>query len=259
MRELKALDAGVYDVSCLVKGLVGQDGCFPRDDEVVAHHTGGDGMSHSLPLLSAVMLSASWTHDVNSNSAKRVFQSTRVEEFAAFSKTLSLEGDFAWYSSSCREMHPAGSTAMKSASIPRVLTIAGSDSGGGAGIQADMKACTNLGVFSASAVTAVTVQNTHGVHAIHAVPVNVIRDQIACVLDDIGADVVKVRSVCVVGFCQLRSYHIVRARRPGCFSTKRSSSLLPSRFKRRRLFSSSIQSWLRRVEIACSKTRPTTS
>jgi hypothetical protein len=203
MRELKVLDAGVYDVSCLIKRIAGQNGDFPCA-EVIAHHRGGGGMDHSLPLLSAVMLSASWAHGVDSNSAMRVFQAIQVEEFAAFSKALSLEGDFSWYSSSCRDMQPDGSTAMKSASIPRVLTIAGSDSGGGAGIQADMKACTNLGVFSASAVTAVTVQNTHGVHAIHAVPVNVIRDQIACVLDDIGADVVKVRSVCVVEFCQPR-------------------------------------------------------
>lgn len=74
----------------------------------------------------------------------------------------------------------------------RVLIVAGSDSGGGAGIQADMKACTNLGVFSSMAITAVTAQNTHGVHAIHSIPPREVVAQMVCVLDDIGADVVKV-------------------------------------------------------------------
>lgn len=76
--------------------------------------------------------------------------------------------------------------------IPRVLIIAGSDSGGGAGIQADIKAVTMLGGYAATAVTAVTVQNTLGVTGIHAVPPDLVRAQIAAVLDDIGADCVKI-------------------------------------------------------------------
>lgn len=74
---------------------------------------------------------------------------------------------------------------------PRVLVIAGSDSGGGAGVQADIKACAAFGVYAATAITAVTVQDTRAVHAVHAVPPGVVADQVHVVLDDIGADVVK--------------------------------------------------------------------
>ncbi|MBQ1656839.1 MAG: bifunctional hydroxymethylpyrimidine kinase/phosphomethylpyrimidine kinase [Bacteroidales bacterium] len=74
----------------------------------------------------------------------------------------------------------------------RVLTIAGSDSGGGAGIQADIKAISATGSYAASAITAVTVQNTLGVEAVHPVPVDIIAAQIRCVLSDIGADAIKI-------------------------------------------------------------------
>ncbi len=73
----------------------------------------------------------------------------------------------------------------------RVLIIAGSDSGGGAGIQADIKAITMMGGFAMTAVTAITVQNTLGVHDVHPIPTKTIKDQIKCVLDDIGADSIK--------------------------------------------------------------------
>ncbi len=73
----------------------------------------------------------------------------------------------------------------------RVLSIAGSDSGGGAGIQADIKTITALGGYAATAITAITAQNTLGVRAIHAVPVSIIRSQIDAVLEDIGADCIK--------------------------------------------------------------------
>ncbi len=72
------------------------------------------------------------------------------------------------------------------------LTIAGSDSGGGAGIQADLKTFSALGVFGTSAVTAVTAQNTLGVTGIAPVPDDLITAQIKAVLDDIGADAVKI-------------------------------------------------------------------
>ena len=74
----------------------------------------------------------------------------------------------------------------------RVLTIAGSDSGGGAGIQADLKTFAALGCYGMSAITALTAQNTVGVQAIHAVPPAFLRQQIDAVLDDIGADAVKI-------------------------------------------------------------------
>jgi hydroxymethylpyrimidine/phosphomethylpyrimidine kinase len=73
----------------------------------------------------------------------------------------------------------------------RVLIIAGSDSGGGAGIQADIKTVTILGGHAATAITAVTVQNTLGVFGVHAIPLQVIEAQARAVLDDIGTDVIK--------------------------------------------------------------------
>jgi hydroxymethylpyrimidine/phosphomethylpyrimidine kinase len=74
----------------------------------------------------------------------------------------------------------------------RVLVIAGSDSGGGAGIQADIKTITALGAFAATAITALTAQNTLGVHGVLPVPPDFIRQQIEVVLTDIGADVIKI-------------------------------------------------------------------
>jgi len=73
----------------------------------------------------------------------------------------------------------------------RVLILAGSDSGGGAGIQADIKAVTMLGGFAATAITAVTIQNTLGVHGVYPMPIDVIEAQAKAVLDDIGADALK--------------------------------------------------------------------
>jgi hydroxymethylpyrimidine/phosphomethylpyrimidine kinase len=74
----------------------------------------------------------------------------------------------------------------------RVLVIAGSDSGGGAGIQADIKTITALGAFAATAITALTAQNTLGVHGVMAIPPAFIRQQIEVVVTDIGADVIKI-------------------------------------------------------------------
>lgn len=73
----------------------------------------------------------------------------------------------------------------------RVLIIAGSDSGGGAGIQADIKAVTMLGGYAATAITAITVQNTLGVHGVFPLPLDLIEAQARAVLDDIGADAIK--------------------------------------------------------------------
>ncbi len=73
----------------------------------------------------------------------------------------------------------------------RVLAIAGSDSGGGAGIQADIKTISALGGYAATAITALTAQNTHGVFGVHPVPPDFIGRQIELVLEDIGADAIK--------------------------------------------------------------------
>ncbi|ALJ07022.1 phosphomethylpyrimidine kinase [Brevundimonas sp. DS20] len=73
----------------------------------------------------------------------------------------------------------------------RVLILAGSDSGGGAGVQADIKAVTMMGGFAATAITAITVQNTLGVHGVHPLPLELIAAQARAVLEDIGTDAVK--------------------------------------------------------------------
>ena len=75
--------------------------------------------------------------------------------------------------------------------VPRAMTIAGSDSGGGAGIQADLKTFAALGVYGTSVVTAVTAQNTQAVTGVHEIPVDMVAAQIEAVLTDIGADAVK--------------------------------------------------------------------
>ncbi len=78
-----------------------------------------------------------------------------------------------------------------SKALGRVLIIAGSDSGGGAGVQADIKTVTVLGGYAASAITAITVQNTLGVFGVHPILVEVVKAQAQAVLDDIGADAIK--------------------------------------------------------------------
>ena len=81
---------------------------------------------------------------------------------------------------------------MASDRLPRVLSIAGSDSGGGAGIQADLKAFARCGVHGMTAITAITAQNTVAVTAVHPVPGEVIVAQVRAVAEDIGVDAVKI-------------------------------------------------------------------
>ncbi len=82
-------------------------------------------------------------------------------------------------------------TPQERTSVPRALTIAGSDSGGGAGIQADLKTFAALQVYGLSALTAITAQNTLGVRAVQELPTEMVEAQIEAVLEDIGADVAK--------------------------------------------------------------------
>jgi hydroxymethylpyrimidine/phosphomethylpyrimidine kinase len=81
---------------------------------------------------------------------------------------------------------------MASVRVPAVLSIAGSDSGGGAGIQADLKAFARCGVHGMTAITAITAQNTVGVRAVEAVPGEMIVAQVRAVVEDIGVDAVKI-------------------------------------------------------------------
>jgi hydroxymethylpyrimidine/phosphomethylpyrimidine kinase len=81
---------------------------------------------------------------------------------------------------------------MSSTRVPAVLSIAGSDSGGGAGIQADLKAFARCGVHGMTAITAITAQNTVGVEAVEAISPETIVAQVAAVAEDIGVDAVKV-------------------------------------------------------------------
>src|SRR5436305_13479271 len=76
--------------------------------------------------------------------------------------------------------------------VPKALTIAGSDSGGGAGIQADLKTFSAFRVFGMSVLTALTAQNSVGVHGVHEVPPDFVRAQLDAVLSDFGADAVKI-------------------------------------------------------------------
>ena len=85
---------------------------------------------------------------------------------------------------------------------PRLLTIAGSDSGGGAGIQADLKTFSALGCFGMSAITAVTAQNTLGVTASQALPPDLVSAQIRAVISDIGVDAIKIGMVANAGIVE---------------------------------------------------------
>lgn len=87
---------------------------------------------------------------------------------------------------------PLTSAAATAARTSRILIVAGSDSGGGAGIQADIRTVTMLGGHAMTAVTALTAQNTLGVQAVHPVPADMVVAQIRSCLDDIGADAVKI-------------------------------------------------------------------
>lgn len=98
--------------------------------------------------------------------------------------------------------------------VPRVLVVAGSDSGGGAGIQADLKAISALGVYCTTAITAVTAQNTLGVSAIQDVDPEVVRAQIRAVLDDIGADAVKTGMLHTPGIIEAVSEELEQVKSP---------------------------------------------
>ncbi len=98
--------------------------------------------------------------------------------------------------------------------IPVALTIAGSDSGGGAGIQADLKTFHAFGVFGCSALTAVTAQNTLGITAVHAVPVELVSEQVRAVAKDIPPDAVKTGMLASAALVETVAHAIVEHRLP---------------------------------------------
>jgi hydroxymethylpyrimidine/phosphomethylpyrimidine kinase len=97
---------------------------------------------------------------------------------------------------------------------PTVLTIAGSDSGGGAGIQADLKTISALGAYGTSAITALTAQNTTGVRAILPVPAAFLKEQLEAVLEDITVDAIKIGMINTIEIAEVISEILVRFR-PG--------------------------------------------
>ena len=101
------------------------------------------------------------------------------------------EGDDSELVRTVVDQHHRGDPAAQAGMKGRVLIVAGSDSGGGAGIQADIKAVTAMGGFAATAITALTAQNTEGVHGVVPVDPAFIAQQIEVVLTDIGADALK--------------------------------------------------------------------
>src|SRR5713101_9178973 len=94
-------------------------------------------------------------------------------------------------STACLSRPEAPRILFGSMSVPKALTIAGSDSGGGAGIQADIKTFTAFRVFGMSVLTSITAQNTESVLGIYDLPPEFVKLQIDAVLDDIGADAAK--------------------------------------------------------------------
>ena len=81
---------------------------------------------------------------------------------------------------------------MNNKNLAKIMTIAGSDSGGGAGIQGDIKTISSLGGYATTAITAITAQNTVGVKNILNIPINMIEEQIKAIIDDIGTDAIKI-------------------------------------------------------------------
>jgi hydroxymethylpyrimidine/phosphomethylpyrimidine kinase len=95
--------------------------------------------------------------------------------------------------------------------VPRLLTIAGSDSGGGAGIQADLKTFAAHGAYGMSVIAALTAQNTREVRAVHEVPAGMVAAQIDAVLEDIGADAVKIGMLASAGLLREDAVEALRA------------------------------------------------
>lgn len=116
----------------------------------------------------------------------------RVKEPVASSNALTVNQASSGHIRKIEVMHEAAAARQRTCvSPPVVLTIAGSDSGGGAGVQADLKTFAACGVFGCSAISALTAQNTHGVSGIFNIPEAFLRQQLDAVLNDLPVSVVK--------------------------------------------------------------------
>lgn len=253
-QAFEGLAAGRYDITGFAKA--GIDGNFQigsTNGIMQVENTNSLRDRHSLPLLSAFLTMSPGGTNWESGTS---FEANEFAEAIAFVKALASHRDFQWYADSHQAMESVSSGPSIPAIPPRVLIIAGSDSGGGAGIQADMKACTNLRVFSSTAITAVTAQNTLGVHDIFDIPVAVVCDQIGCVMSDIGADVIKV--ICWttqlpwnLDWCRLTCCSATCRRE--CSQTKKSSRRWRSQSKRGISLSLWTQLWWLQAATACSR------
>jgi len=161
---------------------IGFGAMYPTASKVVTHMPGTGGLS---AIRDRIKLPVVAIGGITTSNACRVIDAG-ADALAVVSSVLSSpRPDIAaaelklLFNRTCP--HPRGS----------VLTVAGSDSGGGAGIQADIKTITLLGSYAASALTALTAQNTRGVSSIHGLPPSFVADQIATVLTDIPVDVIK--------------------------------------------------------------------
>lgn len=113
----------------------------------------------------------------------------------------------------CKLNIPIDKTSLIMKKYPIILSIAGSDCSGGAGIQADIKTISSLGAYAATAITAITVQNTLGVHAIHAVPPKFVKGQIEAVMDDLKPDAVKIGMINDIDIVHILA-EVIRKYRP---------------------------------------------
>ena len=102
----------------------------------------------------------------------------------------------------------------------RILIVAGSDSGGGAGIQADIKTVTMWGGHAMTAITAITAQNTLGVEGVHAIPPALVTQQMACVARDIGVDAVKIGVLAGSVIAALAGFFLLKAGLPAAADTR---------------------------------------
>jgi hydroxymethylpyrimidine kinase/phosphomethylpyrimidine kinase/thiamine-phosphate diphosphorylase len=161
---------------------IGFGAMFPTRSKEIAHHPGPDALAEIRPRIKIPIVAIG---GINRTNAGRVIDSG-ADSLAIISAVLENRDP-------CQAAAEIALQFNRKALFPRgsVLTVAGSDSGGGAGIQADLKTITLLGSYGSSVITALTAQNTRGVTGIHPVPPEFVAEQLDAVLTDIAVDVIK--------------------------------------------------------------------